>query len=242
MTNILLCSDLHTNFHRDGGKSVINSLYNKDVDVAVVAGDLSIVVNNILQDNIRQICDRFPNVVFVAGNHEYYHSSFTRVDSVLAELQDEICNFTWLNDNRVQIAGRYFIGATLWFPQSPAAQANKMFLNDFRCVSDFEPEVFNRNAGTVDFFDKHMKEGDVVVTHHMPTHKCVDIMFKSSNLNCFFACDLDDLIEAKKPAAWLYGHTHYGNHFMYRSTQMACNPMGYPGENLDFFDAFVIKV
>jgi len=242
MTEILLCSDLHTNFHRDGGKSTINGLYEKDVDVVVVAGDLSIVTNNLLQENIRDLCDKYPEVVFVAGNHEYYHSSFPRVDGILADLQAELSNFTWLNNDRVEIAGQMFIGATLWFPDSVAAQINKKFLNDYRCITNFEPEVYNRYAETIDFFENNMEAGDVVVTHHMPSYRCVDLKFKKSTFNCFFACRLDALIAAKKPAAWLYGHTHFGNSFMYGPTNLAGNPMGYPGENPFFSDSFTVKV
>ena len=48
MIEILLCSDLHTNFHRDGAKSAIKSLYEKDIDVAVIAGDLSILRHHLI--------------------------------------------------------------------------------------------------------------------------------------------------------------------------------------------------
>jgi len=242
MTEILLCSDLHTNFHRDGGKSTIKSLYEKDVDIAVVAGDLSILVSNLLQDNIKMFCDKYPEVVYVSGNHEYYHSSFPKVEEVLADLQSSLSNFTWLNNDRVEVAGHMFIGATLWFPDSVAAQINKRHLNDYRYITDFEPEVYRRNEETVEFFENNMQQGDIVVTHHMPSHQCIDLKFKSSSLNCFFACRLDALIANKKPAVWMYGHTHFGDSFTYKSTQLAANPMGYPGENPFFHDSFTIKV
>lgn len=242
MINILPCSDLHTNFHRDGGKSVIKSLYEKDVDVLVVAGDLSIITNNLLQDNIKSLCDKYPNVVYVAGNHEYYHSSFSRVDEILSDLDSQLSNFVWLNNNRVEVAGKMFIGATLWFPDSVAAQINKKFLNDYRYIVGFEPEVYERYTETVDFLENNIQEGDIVVTHHMPSHVCVDLKFRKSNLNCFFACRLDALISRTKPAVWIYGHTHYGNSFMHYSTNLVGNPLGYPGENPFFSDCFTVRV
>lgn len=241
MTTLLLCSDLHTNFHRDGGKSLIDGLYDKNVDIAVIVGDLSVVVNNLLQDNIKRLCNKFPEVVFVAGNHEYYHSSLVRVDDILGDIESKTSNFTWLNNSRVVVDGIPFIGATLWFPASPTTFANERFLNDFNCILD-APHIYDRYIDTVDFFESNMQENDIVVTHHMPTHKSVVPRYKASKLNCFFACDLDEMIKDKKPKVWLHGHAHQSIDYMYHSTHIACNPFGYPGENPQFFDAFTIGV
>lgn len=241
MTTLLLCSDLHTNFHRDGGKSLINGLYDKNVDIAVVAGDLSVTVNNLLQDNIKQLCDKFPEVVFVSGNHSYYHSTLKRVDGILGDIESKTSNFTWLNDSRVVVDGVPFIGGTLWFPRSPTANANEHLLNDFNCILDVY-DVYDRHEATVDFFEQNMQEDDIVVTHHMPTYRSVAPKYKASKINCYFTCDLDDMIKNKKPKAWLHAHSHSSCDYLYHSTRIVCNPFGYPGENPQFFDAFTIGV
>lgn len=242
MTTLLPFSDLHTNFHRDGGKSIIDGLYNKDVDIAVSAGDLSVIVNNLLQDNIKQLCDKFLEVVFVSGNHSYYHSSLVKVDDILRDLEVKIPNFTWLNDSRVTINGVSFIGGTLWFPRSPAATANEHLLNDFNYIDDIQ-DVYDRHEATVDFLEQNIQEGDIVVTHHMPTYRSVAPKYKSSSLNCYFACDLDKMIEDKKPKLWLHAHTHSSCDYYMFNTRVVCNPLGYPEEgNLQFFNALTIEV
>jgi len=240
--NILPCSDLHTNFHKDGGKSIIKSLRKKDVDVLVVAGDLSIITNNLLQDNIKQLCNEFPEVVYVSGNHSYYHSSFDRVDDILSDLRTRIYNFTWLNDDRVEINGTNFIGATLWFPNSANVQTNKNYLNDFNCIVGFEPEVFVRNKNTIEFLANNIQKGDVVVTHHMPTYKCVNAKFVGSRYNCFFACNLDVMIKQTKPALMICGHTHHPCDFTLFDSRIIANPLGYPGENPYFKDDLIVRV
>lgn len=242
MMDILLCSDLHTNFHRDGGKSLINGLYSKDVDVAVVAGDLSVITNNLLQDNIKILCDKFSEVVFVTGNHCYYLSTFDRVDEIIRDLESKISNFHFLNNDRIIIDKQSFIGGTLWFPRSANATANKHMLNDFTCIPNCDPIAYERHEETVDYFENNLEEGDIVVTHHMPTYKSVGTKFQTSPLNCYFVCDLDDMIKAKKPSHWLHGHSHSNCDYLYYSTRICCIPFGYPRENPFFQDSFIIRI
>lgn len=242
MTTISLCSDLHTNFYPNGGKSIIESLYNNNVDVLVVAGDLSVIKDNLLQANIKQLCDRFPEVVYVAGNHSYYHSTFDHVDSILASLDAQIKNFTWLNNTRINVAGQSFIGATLWFPNSTSVQKYKHLLNDYNYISNFEPGVYNRNQETTEFFRDNIREGDILVTHHMPSSKCVAPMYKDSVANCFFFSDLDSIICSTKPVFGFYGHAHSNNDFMLYSTRVLCNPRGYPGQNPMFSESMIITI
>lgn len=239
MINVFLCSDLHSNFHRDAGKSMISGCYTKDVDVAVVAGDLSIFSH--LDMNIKMFCDKYPNVVYVTGNHEYYHSTFERIDEIVRELELKIANFHFLNNDRVVIDGQPFIGGTLWFPRSTAAGMYKHMLNDFACIPSCDPIAYERYEETVEFFENNMEENDIVVTHHLPTYKSVDQRYATSPLNCYFACDLDDMIKDKKPSHWLHGHTHHNCDYLHHSTHIAANPFGYPGENHFYDDSFIFR-
>ncbi len=240
MKKIILFSDLHLECHADYGKSVISNL-SKDVDIAVVPGDLA--NSRYLKKSIISLCSEFPHVVFVSGNHSYYHStSFDQVDHMLDYLENKLCNFTWLNDKRVMIEGLNFIGATLWFPRSIIANNNKHLLNDFSYIKDCDPIAYERHEKTVDFFNNNMEKGDIMVTHHMPSYKCVNDKYKNSSLNCYFACDLDELIKDKKPSMAFCGHTHLGFDFMLYKTRMMCNPLGYYDENPYFNDSFTIEV
>jgi len=50
-----------------------------------------------------------------------------------------------------------------------------------------------------------------------------------SPYNIFYANELDLLIEDKKPALWLHGHTHESRDYKIGKTRIICNPRGYPG-------------
>src|SRR5436190_20487806 len=92
-------SDLHLEFHRDGGFGFLDSLPAPEVDALVLAGD----VGNIrtmyhLTDVMKRICSRYPRSVFVFGNHEFYGSSLAQIGAAKAIVQKSIPNLTVLTD------------------------------------------------------------------------------------------------------------------------------------------------
>ena len=72
MTKLFICSDIHTAFHADSGKSAINSLVSDGVDIAVIAGDLSTIDE--VELNLTRFCDKYPHVVV---SSKYYHQVLT---------------------------------------------------------------------------------------------------------------------------------------------------------------------
>jgi predicted phosphodiesterase len=64
-------SDLHLEFHADSGRAFIDSLNVSDVEVLVLAGDISTYSRG-LYEQLAGFCDRFAHVIYVTGNHEYY--------------------------------------------------------------------------------------------------------------------------------------------------------------------------
>ena len=233
-------SDLHIDFHQDRGRSLIAEL-NKDVDVAVVAGDVAAFYD--FERGIIDICSEFPEVIYVPGNHEYYHSlGFDQVNNVLLDLQSKLDNFTYLNNRRVKLCGHYFIGATLWFQKTVAAQINKGCLNDFRYIPNCDPFAFDEYDYTKTYLEMTIEPGDIVVTHHAPSYQSVHPRFAGSSINCFFANRLDSVIINKKPQLWLHGHMHSNCDYVIDGTRVVCNPFGYPGENPMFNEGLAIEV
>ena len=240
MTKIFICSDIHTVFHADGGKSAIKSLASDDVDIAVVAGDLSTVDD--IETSLNRLCDKYPNVVFVSGNHEYYGATFQHVDDSIRDVESKLSNLTFLSDDRTNIDGVNFIGATLWFAMSGAAKQHKACLNDFRYILHCDPIAFDRYNQTVKYLYANIEEGDIVVTHHLPSYQSIGPQYVGSPLNCYFANNLDSLIIDKKPKMWIHGHTHVACDYMIEDTRVICNPLGYPAEQSYFNDSLIVEV
>lgn len=239
---IQIISDLHTEFV--GGVNSYLDFLKSDAEVLVVAGDLS--VRQYLERNIIYLCDMFPEVIYVTGNHDYYDSNFQHIDEMMMNLQAKLDNFTWLNNNTVKIGGQRFIGATLWFEENPISkdEITKKFIADFGLIKDCDPIAFHRYDETVRYFEKEMKEGDLVVTHQMPSDRSTPPRFEKSLINCYFANPLEDLIREKKPAYWVHGHTHDPCRYNIGDTWLICNPLGYPREqrHWNFEERLIIDV
>lgn len=230
MTKIFPASDLHVDWMKDEGIALIDSFPGKnEVDIGVIAGD--VCESDLLEQTIILLANHFNHLVYVTGNHEYYRSDWLTVENILRALVNQLDNFTWLDDDRVNIDGVNFIGGTLWFPKSHEAYLNKHFLSDYRLIQQFEPEVYQRNEDTIQYLGTQIREGDVVVTHHTPSHQSISARFKNHALNCYFHNDLDFLIESYKPAVWIHGHTHSSFDYDLGDTRVICNPHGYLKEN-----------
>ncbi|MBM4397711.1 MAG: metallophosphoesterase, partial [Deltaproteobacteria bacterium] len=176
---VQVLSDLHVEFHRDGGAGMIRSLPVLG-DVLVVAGDLA--TRTTLEPAVRLLCDRFPEVVYVAGNHEYYGSSLPRVHDTIARLAARVRNFRWLHHSAAVVAGLRFGGTPLWFRDHPANEAYAHLLNDFNQIRDFRSWVSRENEAGTGFLAGTLPDLDVVVTHHLPAPGSIDPAFATSRM------------------------------------------------------------
>jgi len=239
---LLVLSDTHFEFHHDGGMTFLQELPPpEDVDVVVLAGDIDTMHTSFC--GLRAFCERYPHVVYVAGNHEYYHSSPAAVHQELDAIGREYPNFHWLLNKVVEIEGQRFVGTTLWMPDCPSVRAVKEQINDFHLIQGFEPWVFHQNALAHSFLMTNLQEGDVVVTHHAPSMMSNSAQFRFSPLTVLFADPHDDLIRDTCPALWVHGHMHNSSDYpLGEKARVVCNPFGYARreENVRFDWAKVI--
>jgi Icc-related predicted phosphoesterase len=223
---IKLLSDTHHEFgSHDQNVDFINSIPNKDIDVLVLAGDIA--AGDIFEKYIRLYCDKFPHVVAVAGNHDYWGFAIDDRLAAFRQLDSDIENFHFLENRRIEINGQGFAGCTLWFSDAPQITSRWI---DFRMISGGCHPVFSQNTQSKEFLKNEVKSGDIVVTHHLPSKKCVHPRWEMMDGNCFFVCDMDSVILNNKPVMWFHGHTHDVRHLMIGETEIFCNPRGYPGE------------
>lgn len=235
----LVLSDLHFEFHRDHGRAFVNGLID-DVDVVILAGDIATL--NCLEYAMELFCTKFRHVVYVHGNHEHYGTD----RNTLIQLTERTCakhrNLHWLDKRVVEIDGVRFAGAPLWFGKSDAPKAG---MTDFRVIrGKFTQWVYQESQAAIDFFDRELREGDVVISHHLPSYRSVAPKWVGSPLNPFFVRPVDDIILRRKPALWIHGHTHESGDYQLGSTRILCNPFGYlrVEENARFNWDLVVEV
>tara|TARA_Y100000296_G_scaffold36897_1_gene42713 strand:+ start:5897 stop:6631 length:735 start_codon:yes stop_codon:yes gene_type:complete len=242
---IQIMSDTHFEFHRDRGTGFIRTLNPvQEIDVLIHAGDMCPA--HMLENKVKALCDKFPNVVYVTGNHEYYHSSPKHVHGLLGDLKVRIPNFHWLDKEVVEIKDSAtdklikFAGATLWFRDTSAARALTNQINDFTYIQNFVPWVYEENEKALDFFTNACRDVNIVVTHHLPRAKSVMERYKGSPMNCYFLCDVGDSLGHSD--LWVHGHAHGNVDFQEGGTRVICNPHGYGCENPKFDNYKVIEL
>lgn len=237
-----ILSDLHLEFHRDGGESFIGCQSDKDWDVLVLAGDITTSFHfaDVLGWFRRAAGDR--PIVYVVGNHEYYGSSVRQVQKALGALRDPKL---FVLDNKVAlIDGQRFIGSTLWFPHSGLVEPLDQSLSDFSQIEGLREWVGKQATKSARFLDTHIEEGDVVVTHHLPHRRSIHAQFEQSTLNGYFLHNVGGLVENGGAKVWVHGHTHCSCDYEAGTTRVICNPFGYlrEGENRHFQEHLTIRV
>jgi Icc-related predicted phosphoesterase len=238
-------SDLHLEFHADKGVGFIKAHKPVGEDVLVLPGDvLPLKHRDEAVKYARLIRDaaQVP-VVYVAGNHEYYGSNPFSVRDNLKAVVDEVEGFHHLDCGVLELAGKRFIGGTMWFPELGDNQRHEYALSDFSLIRKFKPWVYEQHERFKNLLKNYLKEGDIVVSHHLPSYRCVADKFAGSELNRFFAARMDPYIRERKPGAWFFGHTHTHVDLDIDGCRVVANPLGYPSEGgVGYVDDLVIEI
>jgi len=226
-----------------------------DADVVILAGDIGVGI-----DGLHWAQKRFPNrpVIYVPGNHEFYHHDIALIDELKAEAPD---NIHVLNDDRAVIDGVRFLGSILWTDFRLFGEADKFFamqqarqqMTDFSIIQNhgqqFSPEdAIRLHEASRDWLAVMLAEPfdgkTVVVTHHAPSSRSVHPRYARDLLTPAFASNLENLMDGKRAELWVHGHTHDSFDYEIYDTRVICNPRGYsPVElNPDFRPDWIVEV
>jgi Icc-related predicted phosphoesterase len=228
--NLCVVSDLHLEFCRDGGRSLLDEHPWPKADALIAAGDIGTTYNAwTLMTAFECWSARYERVFFVPGNHEFYKDSVAPALRTLHEVVAKYPKVVLLEPGVVSSVGSFrVLGGTLWFPDGPENALYQNELNDFVLIKKFLPWVYEENKRHVEWLTSEMKPGDIVVTHHLPSRQSIASLYKGSSLNRFFVCDMEDLIEERGPILWVHGHTHNSMDYRIGPTRVVANPRGYP--------------
>jgi predicted phosphodiesterase len=258
---IRVLSDLHFEFHRDGGKEFVSRLDPKGVDLLILAGDITRVDVGI-HKSLALFRQRFTcPIVFIPGNHEYHKTNRQTAERAIKNAVSQLKGVHWLDCGIFELGGKRILGTTLWYgrhrpPEGIVSteeewargtirmlEPTKKVLvehtwTDFENIENLDTWVYDENGRAVRFLCDNMREGDIVVTHILPCRQSVPAKYGRSVSNAFFLSDITPLIEDRKPALVIHGHTHMSNDYMIGPTRVVCNPFGYmtSGEVNDDFD------
>lgn len=222
--------------------TVVPSLPNDRKTVAIIAGDLGLAHRQETWLRVLSIFSKqFLAVVYVEGNHFFYHNDFFGRIHHLKSTLSLPENVHFLENESVEINGVVFIGATLWtdfqgkdFFKMQYARKN---MNDFvvikkptgqRLLPEDTVDLFCESRMYI--FDAILDAAGkrtVVVTHHGVSPLSIHERFKGDSLNCAFMTDLSNEIIDHGPDLWIHGHTHNSFDYTLGKTRIVVNPYGY---------------
>ena len=278
---IALCSDLHLEFEDVDLKNT------EGAEVLILSGDIMVaedlhnhpemdygMYSNVniadlgrrqqtalrFRDFLARCSKEFPHVVYVAGNHEFYHG---RWKASLDHLRTECAKFpnVYFLECDIKVINEVsFIGATLWTdcnngdPLTLHALADMM--NDYRIIRNDEhgysklrpAHTMYRHQQTLAYLKAilpDMKDKKVVfVGHHAPSAMSTHDRYKHnvhSLMNGGYRSDLSELIlDHPEIVLWTHGHMHDPFDYMIGTTRVVCNPRGYAGHD-EQADVFQLK-
>ena len=201
------------------------------------------------RDFFKRCSFQFPHVIYVAGNHEFYHGKFFASIDHLREECAKYPNIYFLENDVKVINDIVFMGATLWTdcnkhdPFTLHALADMM--NDFRIIRhdqsgyrSLKPaDIADRHRKTLQYFKTVMdgypqEQKFVVVGHHTPSHmSCHPQYAHDYIMNGGYHSDLSDFIlDHPQIKLWTHGHTHHPFDYTIGSTRIVCNPRGYESD------------
>ena len=269
---IKLVSDLHLEF------SDINIKNDQNYDVLILGGDIMIAEElydhptvdfntwtagavadlgrkqervQRFRDFLKRCSFQFPHVVYVAGNHEFYHGKWNRTLTVLSDECAKFPNVYFMEAGCKKIDDVTFIGGTLWTDMNQGDPVTlhsvRDMMNDFRVIKkELEGYTNLKPADTV-VRHRHMlgyikqivaekhDEKFVVVGHHAPSKLSTHENYKDQFLmNGAYSSDLSEFImDRPQIKLWTHGHTHHPFDYVIGETRIVCNPRGYEGYEPD---------
>jgi Icc-related predicted phosphoesterase len=208
--------------------------------------------------------ENFKDVVYVMGNHEFYHGKFY---ASIDHIREEIANYPnihFLEQEMVEIDDVIFVGGTLWTDCNRGDPLSmhviQEFMNDYKLIRNDRmgytklrtAHTMERFMRTKEYINHVLCENQdrriVVVTHHAPSGMSVMDRYRSEfHENGGYRSELSDLIlDNPQIKLWTHGHMHNPSDYMIGDTRIICNPRGYQGdgysEDTGFDETLTVEV
>lgn len=252
--HLRIISDTHNEFRNV--PLILPKMDNEKEQILVIAGDF-ITLKKIsdYKDVLISYSNRFKNVLYVLGNHEYYGFKLDlfRVHNLFESLKlpDNFHLLTRLSPKLI-IDNIQFVGSTLWTDfdrKSFIEYAVGQGMNDFKKIIYVENKYGSTHYSkfkTRNWFAEFVKDFEfiktsvsestalktVVITHHAPSLKSVDTRYQQDkDMNHAYCSNLEDYLSSEHNIKiWIHGHIHQPKDYMVGNVRVLSYPYGYKGE------------
>jgi predicted phosphodiesterase len=233
-----IISDLHIDHHDD-----LDLGPHPDVDYIVMAGDISDGDYDPVPWMLSEFsADELSRLIFVPGNHELYGIGIDAGEAHVARLQRET-GITVLQRDTIELGGYRFVGCTMWTPLSDHLDG---LGGDLVNIPNFSGDAWRAlHEQDRAWLEETVREGDIVITHHSPDWEglAADMQHnvRLMSLASGYLARMGPLIEERRPALWVHGHTHVTREYEVGSTRVVSNALG-RGYNHRFEPGYVVEI
>ena len=188
--------------------------------------------------------DRFPHVIYIVGNHEYYHGDFATSFAHLKDVLGYLPRLHVLEKESIMIGDVTFLCGTLWTDMNredpDTLYRIRSYMNDFRIIKDtrypvhykdsegkshtrdgrFSPETsVDEHRAMLKFVKESIAANPtgkyVVVGHHAPSRASTHPQYADQTMvNGAYSSNLDEFI-MDRPQIKLWTHGHTHHEFDY---------------------------
>lgn len=270
---IQFCSDLHLEF-----KDL--EIPNAGADMLVLAGDILVAEDlyrysseindpskgprhlsaHRFRKFLKMVSENFQHVVYVAGNHEFYHGKFLQTIEILRGECSKFPNIHFLDGEFIDIGNTRIVGGTLWTDCNKGCPTTMYhltsFMNDYQVIRveshgyrKLRPsDTTGRHSVYLKKFRDYIQSAEgkkvVVVSHHAPSTLSISPEYKDDYYtNGGYASDLSEFIlDHSNVSLWIHGHVHTVFDYTIGETRIVTNPRGYPSENTGWDPNKILEV
>jgi DNA repair exonuclease SbcCD nuclease subunit len=249
-----------------GDICVAHSLHDHPVDKPVPEDAMKPGRNQSAAYKYREFFDHvskeYEQVIYIAGNHEFYHGRYPDAYGWLYEEMKRYDNIHFLDKDDITIDDVTFVGGTLWTDMNrvdpTTMQLIEGMMNDFRIIRNskfnyrrFAPgDAVNDHRQTLEYIKKVVDSDPskkyVVVGHHAPCALSIHETYKNEYyMNGGYYSDLSEFIlDRPQIALWTHGHMHNPSDYKLGETRIVCNPRGYKGHDpaADLFELKFLEI
>jgi hypothetical protein len=179
-------------------------------------------------------------VLYLAGNHEYYGSLWEQLRTDLRQAAQGT-RVRFLDNDCVDLGEVRFLGCTLWTDYRVAGHLQSAVMDAAEdCVLDHR-RIQTRTGPlrAAQALDDHQRSRKwlecelardydgrtVVITHHAPHPGSIHPRYAGNPLNGAFVSDLTEL--TRRADVWLHGHVHDSFDYRVGRCRVVSNPRGY---------------
>lgn len=250
-----LLSDIHLEYYKK--MPAISKIITPSAPNLILAGDVCYCKHKNFVNFFEKISPLFENIFYVLGNHEYYTNiemglySLGEVELDISYKLEHLKNVHIIQNDFKQIGDIVIIGSTLWsYLSKKDFTGNICRLTDTKFIKYrnklwIDPTITNklhlqykqRINDLLSSFDDKKK---LVITHFLPSFKCVQPKYKYDKLNKAYYSNCDELV--KKADIWCCGHSNKFTKKIIENTPVFINPVGYLWEDTNYRRDFTFEL